>query len=70
MGQTVLKNQLGKLYQVSIYEIVLKLSNCIHLKDYSVELSSNSFFLSSDIKTFYHLLGYHAIGINSSGVFF
>ena len=42
------------------------LSNCIHKKHYSVKIGSISFFSSADMQKYYHLLGFHIIGINSS----
>ena len=35
-----------------------------------MKISSTSFLSSSDIQKFHHLLGCHAIGINSSPIFF
>ena len=46
------------------------LSNCIHEKHYSVKISSVSFFSSSAIQKFRHLLGCLAVDINSSLIFF
>ena len=37
----------------------------VHQKHFSVTIVSISFFSSFDMKKFYHLLGCHAIGINS-----
>ena len=49
---------------------VLTLSNCVHEKNYSVKVGSICFFSFSDIPKFYYLLGYCAVGINSSFTFF
>ena len=46
------------------------LSNYIHKKHYSVKVGSISLFSSSDMEKFHYLLGCHAIGINSSLIFF
>ena len=48
---------------------VLILSNCIHEKHYSVKIGSITFFLSSNIQKFHHLLGSHATDIGSSHIF-
>ena len=37
----------------------------VHQKHFSVAIVSISFFSSFDMKKFYHILGCHAIGINS-----
>ena len=44
-------------------------SNCINQKHYSVAIGSISFFLTSGIQKFHHILGCHVIGINSSLIF-
>ena len=41
----------------------------MHSKHYSVKIGSISFFSSSEIQKFHYILGFNAIGINSSFIY-
>ena len=59
-----------ELYQVFMCQNVLILPYYIHEKYYSVKIGSISFFSSSDMQKFHHLLGCHTIGINATLIIF
>ena len=54
-----------KLYKVFEWQKILT-----HYKHYSVKIGSISFFSSSDMQNFHHLLRCHTIGINPVVIFF
>ena len=50
--------KISELYQAFLWQ------------NFSIKIDSISFFSTSDMQKFHHLLGCHAIGINPSLIFF